>query len=179
MILLMGLIGTGKSTQGHILAKRLKCPWISTGELLRANLTPFQKKQILAGKLVGDEEMYGIVENEFKKLGADKNEFILDGFPRTVAQTRWILDKIRSGKLKLTSVIYLQAQKEEMKKRLLNRGRADDTATTIAERFKKFDEETMPVLDYLHSEGIKVNEIDATPSVEDIVASVAKVLELD
>ena len=93
MILLMGLIGTGKSTQGHILAERLKCPWVSTGELLRANLTASQKKQILAGKLVSDEEMYGIVENEFKKLGASKNEFILEGFPRTVAQTRWIINK--------------------------------------------------------------------------------------
>lgn len=179
MILLMGLIGTGKSTQGHILAERIKCPWISTGELLRANLTSSQRKQILAGKLVGDEEMYGIVEKEFKKLGADKNKFILDGFPRTVAQTRWIIDKVHSGKLQLTSVIYLQAPKEEMKKRLLNRGRADDTEATIAERFKKFDEETMPVLDYLHSEGIQVNEVDATRSVEEIAASVAKVLELD
>jgi adenylate kinase len=179
MILLMGLIGTGKSTQGHILAERVKCPWISTGELLRANLTPSQRKQILVGKLVGDEEMYEIVEEEFKKLGADKNEFILDGFPRTVAQTRWIIDKVRSGELQLKAIIYLQAPKEEMKKRLLNRGRADDTETTIAERFKKFDEETVPVLDYLHGEGIKVNEVDATPSVEDIAASIAKVLELD
>jgi adenylate kinase len=179
MILLMGLIGTGKSTQGHILAERLKCPWISTGELLRANLTPSQKEQILAGRLVGDGEMYGIVENELKKLGADKNEFILDGFPRTVAQTRWILDKVHAGKLKLTSVIYLQAPKEEMKERLLNRGRADDTEITIAQRFKKFDEETMPVLNYLRSEEIQVNEIDATPSVEEIAVNIARVLGLE
>lgn len=179
MILLMGLIGTGKSTQGHILAEQIKCPWISTGELLRANLTSSQKKQVLAGKLVSDEEMYGIVDKEFEKLGADKNEFILDGFPRTVAQTRWILDKVCTGKLHLTSVIYLQAPKEEMKKRLLNRGRADDTEATIAERFKKFDEETMPVLDYLRSEGIKINEVDATPSVEEIAVNVAKALELE
>jgi adenylate kinase len=175
----MGLIGTGKSTQGHILAERLKCPWISTGELLRANLTPSRREQLLAGKLVGDEEMYGIVENEFKKLGADKNELILDGFPRTVAQTRWIVDKIRSGKLHLTSVIYLQAPKEEMRKRLLNRGRADDTEITIAERFKKFDEETMPVLSYLRDESIQINEVDATPSVEEITANIAKVLGLE
>jgi adenylate kinase len=160
------------------LAQRLKCPWISTGELLRANLTSSQKEQILAGKLIGDEEMYEIVENEFKKLEANKNEFILDGFPRTVAQTQWIIDKIHSGQLHLTSVIYLQAPKEKMKRRLLNRGRADDTEATIAERFKKFDEETIPVLNYLRDKGIQINEIDATPSVEKIAANVAKILGL-
>ena len=66
-----------------------------------------------------------------------------------------------------------------MKKRLLKRGRADDTEITIVKRFKKFDEETVPVLNYLRREGIQIDEIDATPSVEEIASNVAKVLGLD
>jgi adenylate kinase len=66
-----------------------------------------------------------------------------------------------------------------MKRRLLARGRADDTEATINERFKKFDEETMPVLSYLRKKGIRIDIIDATPPVEEIAAGIAKVLELD
>lgn len=174
----MGLIGTGKSTQGHILAGRLKCSWVSTGELLRSGTTPQQRQQMLAGKLISDVEMYKLVENKLNEIHADKNEFILDGFPRTVAQSRWIIDKMQSGKLHLTSVIYLQAPKDEMKKRLLTRGRPDDSEATIDERFKKFDQETIPVLSYLRSKNIEIIEIDATPSVEKIAGSIARALEL-
>jgi adenylate kinase len=177
MILMMGQIGTGKGTQGHLLAKRLECPWVSTGELLRARMTPELRQRFLGGKLVGDKEMFKIAETEFKRLHADTQELILDGFPRTLHQARWIVEKIKAKKICLNSIIFLYAPKDVIMQRLLKRGRVDDNATIIEKRFKEIDGELIDILEYFQKEGFKVNKINAEPTVEDIADNINQALE--
>jgi adenylate kinase len=160
MIIFMGVAGSGKSLQGKLLADKLMLPWLSTGEFLRMMIAGPKRKAMLEGKLLGDEEIIGLVQKIFNVVGTNE-EFVLDGFPRTSAQADWLLSQVKHGQLCITAVVHLHARKEVVVDRLMKRGRQDDTETAIAERFEEYEAAIKPILAQMQNAKIPVIKIDA------------------
>lgn len=173
MIILTGVAGSGKSMQGKMFADEHGYAWISTGEILRVLVTGKRRHEMLAGKLLDDQEMITILDTVFNLIDAEQ-EFVLDGFPRTIPQCEWLLDQIHKKRFKLTAVVNLSATEEEVKRRLMARGRRDDTEEAIAERFKEYREVTLPILEYFKKEGVTVYSIDASQSPRDVHDDILK-----
>lgn len=162
---MMGLAGSGKGTQSQLLAKELNYDYLSTGEYLRTYLSEDRKKEILAGKLVDDQEMITIIRDFLAKT--DK-EVILDGFPRSLEQAKWLLDKHLSGEIQIEALVYLNVPESELIVRLKNRGRADDTEEAIKTRFEEYRKSTSPIIDHYKSSGVKIVEVDGRGTIEQI-----------
>ncbi|HEX8762237.1 MAG TPA: nucleoside monophosphate kinase [Candidatus Saccharimonadales bacterium] len=175
MIILTGVVGSGKSMQGKMFADEHGYAWISTGEILRVLVTGKRRHEMLAGKLLDDEEMITILDTVLNLIDADQ-EFVLDGFPRSIPQCDWLLDQIHKKRLKLTAVINLDASEEVVKGRLLARGRRDDTEEAIVERFKEYREVTLPILEYFKKEGVAVHDIDASKDPRSVHDDILKQL---
>jgi|UPI0002E06C5A adenylate kinase len=178
-LVLVGPPGAGKGTQAEQMAKRLDVPHISTGDLFRANLRDETelgreaKRYMDAGDLVPDEVTVGMVRD---RLGdADTaNGFILDGFPRNVAQAD-SLEKILSEKgLELDAVVQFDVDDEVVVQRLLGRGRSDDNEDTIRNRQRVYREETAPLLDHYRD---RLVTIDAVGEIDEITDRVFSALQ--
>lgn len=165
MILLMGLAGSGKGTQGKLLSQQLDYEYMSTGEYLREYLSENRKEQILAGELIDDQEMIQIIDDFINQT---KKDSILDGFPRSPVQSEWLLKKHLAGTVSIEAVIYLIVDKTELVERLVDRGRADDTETAIKTRFDEYSRSTLPIIDKYKKAGIKIVEVDGSGKMEDI-----------
>jgi adenylate kinase len=147
-IILIGIQGSGKSTQGNLLSEKLKLPYLSTGHIFRElakEKTPqgrYIKETINAGFLVPDHKTLEIVE-EYLKKPEYQNGYILDGFPRTVKQAEQFHDGVEK-------VIYLEVSDKEALWRLSGREeeREDETLKAIRRRIELFHEHTKPVLDF-------------------------------
>lgn len=176
MIILMGLAGTGKSTQSQLLAKHLHCPWISTGGLLRQHMDESTQADILQGKIVDDNKTISVLSDEFARVGAAKNESILDGSPRTMRQAEWLAQQVEENKLFITAIIHLLASQETAKKRLLARRRPDDYEEAISERFKEYETSVLPILNFLRQRRFKIHEIDAEEPAEEVQAAIQKAI---
>jgi adenylate kinase len=160
MILLMGVAGAGKSMQGRMLADEHGYAWVSTGEILRVLVTGKRRQEMLQGKLLNDIEVVELLDKVFELINTHE-EFVLDGFPRTVPQADWLIRQCKKERFDLTAVINLVASEEAVKQRLMNRGRPDDTEEAITERFAEYEAVTKPILDHFKEEGIVVHDIDA------------------
>lgn len=182
MIIFMGVAGSGKSAQGRLLADRLGFPWLSTGEFLRMLIAGERRRDMLEGKLLGDSEIIALVQKIFRIVDTD-HEFVMDGFPRTVAQADWLLTQQRHGQLEITAVIHLQATEEVVLDRLLQRGRQDDQAGVIKERFNEYRQSTQPIIAEFGSHGVQVFDINGEGDVEaiheEIVRAIASVKKTD
>lgn len=160
MIILMGVAGAGKSMQGRLFADEHGYAWISTGELFRVLVTGKRRAEMLEGKLLSDDEVIALVDRTLKLIDVQE-EFLLDGFPRTKVQADWLLKEVESGRLSLTAVFNLTASRKIVKKRLLARGRQDDTEQAIEKRFHEYETMTLPIVDYVRDAGADVYDIDA------------------
>ena len=182
-LLIMGPPGAGKGTQAVFIAKHFGIPHVSTGDLFRANLaqnTPLgqeAKKFMDAGEYVPDSVTNGMVRDRLKEADA-KVGFLLDGYPRTVAQVLE-LDGMLSGK-NLDKVIVLTADTDEVVGRLLNRaqeqGRADDTEDVIRRRLEVYSEQTAPLIELYAKRGILV-EVDGLGAVAEVTARIMKAID--
>lgn len=175
MIIFMGVAGSGKSAQGRLLADRLGYPWLSTGEFLRMLIAGERRRDMLEGKLLGDTEIISLVQKIFRIVDTD-HEFVMDGFPRTVAQADWLLSQRRHGQLDITAVIHLQASEGVVLGRLLQRGRQDDQAEAIKERFNEYQQATQPIIEDLNKHGVPVFEINGEGEVEAIHEEIVKAI---
>lgn len=176
MIIIMGIIGSGKGTQGTRLAKERGLTYISTGEMLRQYATPEQHERMLAGELLGDEEIIVMVDTLLKTL-ADPNKVLFDGFPRSLVQATWLLEQVGQGRFKTPDVIQLNVSKEEVKRRLLLRGRGDDTPEVIEKRFSEYDTLTVPILDYFKQQQVPLYEVDAAQAPDVVYENVVQCLD--
>lgn len=163
MILLMGPAGAGKSMQGHKLADEYGFAYISTGEVFRLLITGRRRAEMLEGKLLSDAETINVMDKVFEIVDV-KQEFILDGFPRTANQVTWMQGQIAAGRFDTPVVIHLDVPEAEIRKRLSSRGRPDDTEEAITRRYESYDKETRPILDKMREAGMKIIEIDAVGS---------------
>jgi adenylate kinase len=175
MIIFMGVAGSGKSAQGRLLADRLGFPWLSTGEFLRMLISGERRREMLEGKLLDDSEIISLVQKIFRIVDTE-HEFVMDGFPRTVAQADWLLTQRRHGQLDITAVIHLQASEEVVLARLLQRGRQDDQTEVIRERFREYETATQPIIDDLKSHGVPVFEINGEGDIETIHENIVRAI---
>lgn len=156
----MGIAGAGKGTQSKLLTENFGFHYLSTGELLREYGTPEQHERMLAGEILDDQEIITMVD-EFLLSLDDPNNLLLDGFPRTIPQVEWLLGQVQKGRISLDGVIHLAVSREVVEKRLLLRGRNDDTSEAISRRFDEYEAATLPILTYLKQHGVAIHDINA------------------
>jgi len=172
VINILGVAGSGKSTQGMLLAERLRCPWISIGQLFRQKLEGEAREEMLQGKIINDEITLAVLKNDLAVKNAKENEVVLDGFPRTMSQAEWLVNEVGCGNIKMTGIIHLMANQDIAMDRLLQRGRTDDTEQVINQRFSAYRQTILPILDYLKSNGLAVYDIDADLSIPEVEKAV-------
>jgi adenylate kinase len=177
MILMMGVAGAGKSVQGEILADKLGYKWLSSGELLRKHISGEKQQQMLEGRLLDDSELIALFDQTLMN-SEERNQTVLDGFPRTLAQAKWLLDQHKNGKINIESIVLIKVSRQVVMERLLSRGRPDDTEEAINTRFEEHDKMTIPIIDLYKSYGIDVHEIDGSEPVETVSQNIAQLLEL-
>ena len=185
-IVLFGPPGAGKGTQSDKLIAKNKLVHLSTGDILRseiANGTALgleAKKLMDQGLLVPDAVVIGMIES---KVDANKSAkgFIFDGFPRTTAQAE-ALDKLLASKgTSINMMLALEVPKDELIKRLLNRGkdsgRADDQNEAVIEkRINEYNSKTAPLKEYYTKQN-KFFGVKGVGSVEEIFDALCKVIE--
>lgn len=185
-LVLFGPPGAGKGTQSEKLIAKYQLVHLSTGDILRGeikNQTALgmeAKKLMDAGILVPDEVVIGMIGN---KLEENKNAkgFIFDGFPRTTAQAE-ALDKLLSEKnTSVSMMLALEADNEELTKRLLLRGkdsgRADDSnESIIRNRINEYNNKTAPLKDYYTAQG-KFHGVNGIGSIDDIFAALCSLID--
>lgn len=179
-LILFGPPGAGKGTQGKRLSEALGIPQISTGEMLREavlwkNPLGREAERIMErGDLVPDALIVGIVRDRLARddcLGG----FILDGFPRTLAQARALDSLLADAGRAAIQVLSLEVPEAELVERILSRreGRADDTEEAVRKRLEVYRRETRPVLDHY---GEAVRSIDGVGTVDGIAERVQRSL---
>jgi adenylate kinase len=183
-VLLIGPPGSGKGTQGERLAERLGLEHIAAGDLLRAevaNGTPLgrQVEGLMArGELVPDAVILALLIPRVLEA-SERNGYLLDGFPRSVEQAveaRKLAERANAGP---HAVIYLDAPREELVRRILARaeveGRADDNLETVTNRLQVFDEATRPLIDYYRERGL-LAVVDAAQDADQVTSDIVAVL---
>jgi adenylate kinase len=179
-LLLLGPPGAGKGTQARFLVERLGVPQISTGDMLRSAVAADSevgrraKACMDAGRLAPDGLVIGVAEERLRRPDAAEG-FVLDGFPRTVAQAE-ALDLLlaRLGS-KLERCVVLAVDEEELVERLLRRagleGRSDDNEESIRTRMREYRRKTEPLIDHYRQRGVVV-EVDGMGEVDEVAARI-------
>jgi len=171
-LIIFGPPGAGKGTQAQLVAGKLNLFHLSTGEMLRnaaAEGTELGKKakEIMdRGDLVSDEIMIGIVRDVLGKNDL-KNGFILDGFPRTVKQAEALMEIFKELNFLDVIVVSLTANEEELVKRLMSRGRSDDTESSVRNRLHVYERSSNPVIDFFEGK-VKILKINGVGEIEKI-----------
>lgn len=183
-ILILGAPGSGKGTQGKILAERLGLPKITTGDLIRTAMhegTPLgveAKKYYDEGKLVPDSVVLGMIKDELDRPDA-KNGAILDGFPRTAAQAELVDKTLAQRGQRLNHILLLDVTEDELVRRMRARsqveGRPDDTPEAIATRLQVYQRDTAPLIAHYAQRGI-VHRVPGTGTVDDIAGEIKRII---
>lgn len=177
MILILGNPGAGKTTQTQLLARSLRCPWFSMGELIRQSVTGQARREMLAGKIISDDVTLNIVDKALQDMDLKDRECVFEGNPRSVVQAKWWLGQAASGRFKITGVIHLVADPTIAQQRMLKRGRLDDHNDDVIEkRYTEYHRSITPTLDYLKQHGVAVHEVDGNAPIEEVAATIHKVL---
>jgi adenylate kinase len=185
-IVLLGAPGSGKGTQAALLVEELKLPHISTGALLRSAVKSGselgQQAQALMdkGELISDDIMLGLIEERLTRSDAE-NGFILDGYPRNVAQARDLDEFLGRIGRPVDEALQIDVDIERLIARIARRaakeGRSDDTEETVRHRMDVYDEQTAPVVDYYARQGI-LSRVLGDGTVEEVFQRIRGVLQI-
>ena len=183
-LLIVGPPGAGKGTQAERIVEKLGVPAISTGDIFRANVSNETELGVLAksymdkGEYVPDSVTNEMVES---RLGEDDatNGFLLDGYPRTVAQVEALDGILEKLGVALGAVILLDVESEAIVQRLLQRGkeqgRSDDNEETIRRRIDVYGEQTTPLIDIYDKRGL-VKRVDGMKDIDAVTADILAAL---
>ena len=182
----MGPPGAGKGTQAKVVADHFGVPAISTGDIFRANVSQgtelgVKAKQYMdAGEYVPDEVTNLMVRNRIDEEDAEPG-FLLDGYPRTLAQVEELDGMIKHTGHQLDAVLVLTVDSEELVQRLLERakteGRADDTEEVVRRRQEVYAEQTEPLIGVYRDRGILV-EVDGMGEIDDVTKRIFDALDV-
>lgn len=180
-LLFIGPPGAGKGTQAGRVADRLGIPHISTGDMFRHHVAAGTElgKQVKAIMEAGDYVPDSITVAMLKERIAEDDAaggFILDGFPRTIAQVEALDELI--GEDGLDKVVLFRVDNDVLVERMLARGRADDNEETIRNRLKVYEEQTAPLIDFYRERGVLV-EVDGVGEIDEITERVLAALGAD
>ncbi|MCQ6960891.1 adenylate kinase [Mucilaginibacter aquariorum] len=186
-LVLFGPPGAGKGTQSQNLIEKFGLIHLSTGDLLRGEISQGTKLGLEAkklmdeGTLVPDEVVIGMISN---KLDANKDAkgFIFDGFPRTVAQAEALDELLISKNSEISGMIALEVTDAELEQRLLLRGKSsgrpdDANPEVIRKRIKEYNDKTAPVAGFYKNQN-KFTSINGIGAVEEIFKSICNVIDL-
>ena len=182
----MGPPGAGKGTQARFVADHFGIPAISTGDIFRANVSQgtelgIEAKRFMdAGEYVPDELTNRMVRNRIDEPDATMG-FLLDGYPRTLAQVDELDGMIGSTGHSLDAAVVLTVDSEEIVQRLLRRaqveGRADDTEDVIRRRQELYTEQTEPLIGVYRDRGVLV-EVDGMGGVDEVTSRIFDALDV-
>jgi len=186
-LILLGPPGAGKGTQAKRLEDLHGLKQLSTGDMLRAEIASGsdlgkQVEEILAqGNLVSDDIMVEMIAHRITKPDCEKG-FILDGFPRTVAQAQALDDMLHNHKLDLDYVIEMQVDEQALFDRIQKRAaedgtRADDTVEVMQHRLKVYKDLTEPIIPYSKDKGM-LKAVDGMQSIETVAMDIDAILNL-
>ena len=189
-LILLGPPGAGKGTQAARLTEKFKIPQLSTGDMLRAAVkagTPvgLQAKAVMdAGGLVSDEIVCGIISDRIEEADAS-NGFILDGFPRTVAQAKALDELLAKKAMNLDAIVELKVDENALLARIEKRAaetlaaggtvRADDNPEAFKVRLVSYREQTAPVSAYYASRGV-LKTVDGMAPIDQVTVALDAVL---
>ena len=175
-MLIVGPPGAGKGTQAARIAERFGIPRISTGDIFRANIAGqtelgLRVKEIVdAGDYVPDSLTNELVSDRLAEPDAEAG-FLLDGYPRTPEQVRFLDELLSSKGQKLDAVLRLVADEDEivrrLRKRAVEQGRSDDSEEAIRHRQEVYQRETAPVLEMFRDKGLLL-EVDGLGAVDEV-----------
>jgi len=184
-IIMMGPPGAGKGTQAKFVAGHFGIPAISTGDIFRANVTKGTdlgrkaKEFMDAGEYVPDEVTNLMVRNRIVEPDAEPG-FLLDGYPRTLAQVEELDGMIKHTGHVLDAVVVLTVDGEELVQRLLQRavtdGRSDDTEDVIRRRQELYVEQTEPLIEFYRDRGLLI-EADGKGEVDEVTERIFQALQ--
>lgn len=159
MILVLGVAGSGKSTQSQLLASISKRQWLSMGQLLRNQIEGSLLDTMNSGRLLTDSQVEPILLQALSNLKG--NKVVLDGFPRSTSQAQWLIEATSNLGDTLELVVHLQAEENIVVDRLIKRGRNDDVMTAINERLSEYQMVIKPVIDLFKQNGVPVIDVNA------------------
>ena len=185
-LILLGAPGAGKGTQGVRLADHYGVAHVASGDILRANVaegTPLGKRVaafVAAGELVPDDLVLAVVGRAVGEA-METGGYLLDGFPRTLAQAEKAYELAKEGDITADAVLFLDVPDEVAIERLVDRsatsGRVDDASTeVIRHRLEVFHDQTYPLLDF-YRQNDRLVTIDASAPPDEVFASIVKTLE--
>lgn len=175
-LVLIGPPGSGKGTQAKLLTERLGAICIGTGEILREGIRSgtdvgkLAEPLIRQGQLVPDHLVNELVAERFRRPDAPSC-FVLDGYPRTLAQAVSFDQMMRQFHFRLDAVVQLTITDDEVVRRMLARKRADDTEATIRERMRVFHYTTDDLVEYYRQQGL-LREVSALADPEVVYAQI-------
>ena len=173
MIILFGLAGSGKGTQGKALSEIFGWRWLSVGEAIRQH--GGYEEIINNGGLIPDEDVIRLMGKQIEKAEEEGFDVILDGYPRDVVQAEYIAENMAD---KIDGAIILEVPKDELLERLALRGRDDDKERdSIMRRFEIFEENIGQILPLLEAKGITVERVDGVGAVEEVTKRLVAVVK--
>ena len=173
MIILFGLAGSGKGTQGKALSEIFGWRWLSVGEAIRQ--TGGYEEIINKGNLIPDEEVIKIMNRQIEKAEAEGFDVILDGYPRDKQQAEYIAENMAE---KIDGAIILEVPKEELIERLALRGRDDDKdRESIERRFEIFEQNIYSILPLLEAKNIPIERVDGVGTVDEVTNRLVAVVK--